>query len=76
MDSTWFLIGTLAKGVDVYNSSKGGIFSNITTTKIVKCHDFPCPITLGQQEACDWTGKREAGCCRDREHLQERGRRK
>ena len=22
--------------------------------------DFPCPITLGQQEACDWTGKREA----------------
>jgi hypothetical protein len=21
--------------------------------------DFPCPITLGQQEACDWTGKRE-----------------
>jgi hypothetical protein len=22
--------------------------------------DFPCPITLGQQETCDWTGKREA----------------
>ena len=22
--------------------------------------DFPCPITLGQWEACDWTGKREA----------------
>jgi hypothetical protein len=22
--------------------------------------DFPCPITLGQREACDWTGKREA----------------
>jgi hypothetical protein len=22
--------------------------------------DFPCPITLEQQEACDWTGKREA----------------
>ena len=22
--------------------------------------DFLCPITLGQQEACDWTGKREA----------------
>ena len=22
--------------------------------------DFSCPITLGQQEACDWTGKREA----------------
>ena len=22
--------------------------------------DFPCPITLGQQEACDWTGKGEA----------------
>jgi hypothetical protein len=21
---------------------------------------FPCPITLGQQEACNWTGKREA----------------
>ena len=21
--------------------------------------DFPCPITLGQWEACDWTGKRE-----------------
>jgi hypothetical protein len=22
--------------------------------------NFPCPITLRQQEACDWTGKREA----------------
>jgi hypothetical protein len=22
--------------------------------------DFPCPIILGQQEDCDWTGKREA----------------
>ena len=22
--------------------------------------NFPCPITLGQWEACDWTGKREA----------------
>ena len=22
--------------------------------------DFPYPITLGQWEACDWTGKREA----------------
>ena len=22
--------------------------------------DFPCPITLVQGEACDWTGKREA----------------
>ena len=22
--------------------------------------EFSCPITLGQQEACDWTGKREA----------------
>jgi hypothetical protein len=22
--------------------------------------DCPCPITLGQQEACDWTGKGEA----------------
>jgi hypothetical protein len=22
--------------------------------------DFPCPITLGQQETCDWTGKMEA----------------
>ena len=22
--------------------------------------DFPCQITVGQQEACDWTGKREA----------------
>ena len=21
--------------------------------------DFPCPITLGQQEVCDWTGKRK-----------------
>ena len=21
---------------------------------------FPCPITLGHWEACDWTGKREA----------------
>ena len=21
--------------------------------------DFPCPITLVQQETCDWTGKRE-----------------
>lgn len=21
---------------------------------------FSCPITLGQQEACDWSGKREA----------------
>jgi hypothetical protein len=22
--------------------------------------DFPCAITFGQKEACDWTGKREA----------------
>jgi hypothetical protein len=22
--------------------------------------DFPCPITLEKQEACDWTGKWEA----------------
>jgi hypothetical protein len=22
--------------------------------------EFPCPITLGQQEVCDWTRKREA----------------
>ena len=22
--------------------------------------DFPCPVTFGWQEACDWTGKREA----------------
>jgi hypothetical protein len=22
--------------------------------------NFSCPITLGQQEACDWTGKRKA----------------
>lgn len=21
--------------------------------------DFPCPITLGQQEDCEWTGKME-----------------
>ena len=21
--------------------------------------NFPCPVTLGQEEACDWTGKRE-----------------
>jgi hypothetical protein len=21
--------------------------------------DFPCSITLGQQEACDWTGEKE-----------------
>jgi hypothetical protein len=21
--------------------------------------DFPCPITIGHWEACDWTGKRE-----------------
>ena len=30
-------------------------------TELSVLQDFPCPIiTLGQQEACDWTGKREA----------------
>jgi hypothetical protein len=36
-----------------------------TTVKAVQQYsvlqDFPCPITLGQQGARDWTGKREAG---------------
>jgi hypothetical protein len=26
---------------------------------VVLLQDFPCLITSGQQEACDWTGKRE-----------------
>lgn len=35
--------------------------------------DFPCTITLGQQEIYDWTGKREAEYeLRDREPLRER----
>jgi hypothetical protein len=38
--------------------------------------DFPCPITLGQWEACDWTGKgrpsEELGGGMDREVLRSR----
>lgn len=33
-------------------------FSRIQTGHLLQ--DFSCPITLGQWEACDWTGKREA----------------
>jgi hypothetical protein len=35
--------------------------------------DFPCPITLGQQEDCDWTGEREAEL-RVAESASQRGR--
>ena len=39
--------------------------------------DFPCPITLGQQEACDWTGKREAELrVAETESIRERKRKK
>jgi hypothetical protein len=35
--------------------------------------DFPCPITLGQWEACDWTGEREVELrVGETEHLRER----
>ena len=37
---------------------------------------FPCPITLGQQEACDWTGKREAELRVAETEMEETGREK
>jgi hypothetical protein len=35
-----------------------GSFSLLCQWKNV-FEDFPCPITLEQWEACDWTGKKE-----------------
>jgi hypothetical protein len=36
---------------------KGSGLRNIRQRDSNLLHDFPCPIMLGQWEACDWTGK-------------------
>jgi hypothetical protein len=38
----------------------GGMDIGKGKNKCKLLQDFPCPVTLGQWEACDWTGKRDA----------------